>query len=424
MMNINHIILNDMKTVRFFIPLLILLSGAAISCSEEEFGANPYDPNTPITVSEWPKVISFTPEKGAAGDEITITGKNFTTAVKVTFGNSEDASFEIIDDNTIKAVLSSYGNSGAVAVTNHKGERSAQGFVYLWPEVPSENPNLALNCVATSSEPFSGFSAAGVNDGQTGAGAWVAANNDEGADRWVMIELNDLSEINKVVLYWDPNAAGTDYKLEYSEDGNTFTTIFEETGWVSNGDDNGVKTIKFDPVNAKYVRIGNLYNSITGYNMTLWEFEIYNTPPPTNVALEKPATADCEANAGSMFHITDGKLANMWQCNNDGHDPHWAIVDLGVETAIDNVVIYMDGGAYATSMKISLAGEDEVYSEVYAVEGWSSEAVPREPGSAWTMVVMDAAFEEKAARYIRLDFGVASSPWGINLYEVEAYNQW
>lgn len=50
------------------------------------FGANPYDPSTPVTVSEWPKVLSFSPEKGQAGDVVTIKGINFGTASKVTFG--------------------------------------------------------------------------------------------------------------------------------------------------------------------------------------------------------------------------------------------------------------------------------------------------------------------------------------------------
>ena len=63
-----------MKSIcRILLPLagIILLASA---CKKESFGANPYDPSTPVTVSEWPKVLSFTPEKGQAGDVITITG--------------------------------------------------------------------------------------------------------------------------------------------------------------------------------------------------------------------------------------------------------------------------------------------------------------------------------------------------------------
>ena len=395
----------------------------ATSCEEGTFGANPYDPDTPVTVSQLPKVLSFVPDRGKAGDVITIYGENFATATKVTFGGRDAASFTIENETTIKAVLSAWGNSGVVAVTNHKGERSLPGFVYEWPEVPVENPNFALDGVATSTETFSGFSVANVNDGQAST-AWVASNNNEGEERWVMIELDKLREINMVKLTWDQNAAATDYVMEVSEDGQTFTEVFKETGWVSNGEDAGVKTITFDAVNARYVRLNNLFNSLTPYNMTLWEFEIYNMPPAKNLAEKKPADADCEANSDSKFHITDGKLANMWQSAKD-HDSHWATVDLGDATTLDNIIISWDGGAYPKNLTISLSADGNEYTEVYSVSDWSPESEPREPGeTVWTKVVTDAAFAEQEARYIRVDFDTPSSIYGITIYELEAYNQW
>lgn len=408
--------------------LLIALSLAGVlllcaSCEEGTFGANPFDPNTPVTVSEWPKVLSFEPDRGKAGDVITIKGENFATATRVTFGGRDAESFTIVDESTITAVLSAYGNSGVVSVTNHKGERSLAGFVYEWPEVPTENPNFALDGTATSTETFSGFSVANVNDGQAST-AWVASNNNEGEDRWVMIELDKLREINMVKLTWDQNAAATDYVLEVSEDGQTFTEVFKETGWESNGEDAGVKTIKFDPVNARFIRLNHLYNSLTPYNMTLWEFEIYNMPPAENLAEKMPADADCEANPESKFHITDGKLANMWQSAKD-HDVHWATVDLGDAVAIDNIIISWDGGAYPKNLTISLSVDGNEYTEVYSVSDWSPESEPREPGeTVWTKVVTDAAFAEQEARYIRVDFDTPSSIYGITIYELEAYNQW
>ena len=209
-----------------------------------------------------------------------------------------------------------------------------------------------------------------------------------------------------------------------SENGEDFTTVYQETGWVSNGDDAGVKTIKFDAVNAKYVRLGNLFNSLTSWNMTLYEFEIYNMPPAENLAEKKPADADCEANPDSKFHITDGKLANMWQTAND-HDSHWATVDLGDAVDLDNIIISWDGGAYPKNLKISLSEDGAEYAEVYSVSDWNPEPEPREPGeTVWTKVVTNAEFKEQKARYIRVDFDTPSSVWGITIYELEAYNQW
>lgn len=75
-----------MKTITQSIFIILCLSGMIFtSCADGDFGANPYDPNTPITVSQLPKVLSFTPTEGKEGDVITITGANFTTATNVCF---------------------------------------------------------------------------------------------------------------------------------------------------------------------------------------------------------------------------------------------------------------------------------------------------------------------------------------------------
>lgn len=85
----------------------------------------------------------------------------------------------------------------------------------------------------------------------------------------------------------------------------------------------------------------------------------------------------------------------------------------------------MDGGAYAKNMKITVSEDGETFEEVYNVTDWSAASEPREPGeTVWTKVVMNVTFAERNVSIIRLDFGSASGPWGIGIYEVEAYRQW
>lgn len=147
----------------------------------------------------------------------------------------------------------------------------------------------------------------------------------------------------------------------------------------------------------------------------------YVVDEPVNLALQKPATADCEANPASMFHITDGGLANMWQCDKT-HAEHWAKVDLGEKLALNNIIISWDGGAYAKNIKISLSTNDVDYTEVYSVTDWSPVAEPREPGEpTWTKVVTDAKFSTTEAQYIKVDFNGDSFVYGITIYELEAY---
>ena len=152
-----------------------------------------------------------------------------------------------------------------------------------------------------------------------------------------------------------------------------------------------------------------------------YSYVVDEPAPAVNLALGKPATADCEANPASMFHITDGGLANMWQCDKT-HAEHWAKVDLGEKLALNNIIISWDGGAYAKNIKISLSTNDVDYTEVYSVTDWSSAPVPREPGEpTWTKVVTDAKFSTTEAQYIKVDFNGDSGAWGITIYELEAY---
>lgn len=151
-----------------------------------------------------------------------------------------------------------------------------------------------------------------------------------------------------------------------------------------------------------------------------YSYVVDEPAPAVNLALGKPATADCEANPASMFHITDGGLANVWQCNKV-HPNHWAKVNLGEKLALNNIIISWDGAAYAKNIKISLSTNDVDYTEVYSVTDWSPVPETIEPGKATTKVVTDAKFSTTEAQYIKVDFNGDSGAWGITIYELEAY---
>ena len=149
---------------------LIILS----SCKKEE-GANPYDPNTKITVSEMPKITSFEPIEGRTGDTIIITGINFIGATSVSFGGKSAASFTVVSKERIDAVVG-IGSSGTVSVTNAKGSKSLAGFTYIAPIPPVETGNLALDKLATSSTPIDQANRPPESRGNDGnaSSAWFA----------------------------------------------------------------------------------------------------------------------------------------------------------------------------------------------------------------------------------------------------------
>lgn len=149
-----------------------------------------------------------------------------------------------------------------------------------------------------------------------------------------------------------------------------------------------------------------------------YSYVVDDPAPAVNLALQKLVTVDCNTVAG--FHVVDGTLFNLWQCGQD-HAEHWATVNLGEKVALNNIIISWDGGAYAKNIKISLSTDDVDYTEVYSVTDWSPVAEPREPGETVTKVVTDAKFSTTEAQYIKVDFNGNSSPWGITIYELEAY---
>ncbi len=375
------------------------------SCADGDFGANPYDPNTPITVSQLPKVLSFTPTEGKEGDVITITGVNFTTATNVAFGGKGASSFEIIDDATIEAIVSSYGGTGAVAVTNHKGTRSLEGFLFIKEIDPTENPNLALNGYATGSAAISG-SISNIND-DNDKSWWQAAGND---NEWVKIDLGKMYSINTVVMTWDMNAAGTDCDLMISEDDVNYTTIYSIKNWDAVSND-GINKVSFDNANARYVKLANMKNSATPYNMTLFEVEIYNTPPaeiwhyrrlhPLLLIMRRLSMQSME-----ILHLCGKQKVMMTK---------WFKVDLGKTYTINNVVIQWDAGAYAADCEILISQDDVEYTSVYSITGWDS---------ATTEGVQDMSFDNVDARYVKALLKNGATPWRMTIKEFEVYKQW
>jgi hypothetical protein len=87
-----------------------------------------------------PVVSSFAPASAAKGDTVTITGSSFTGATVVTFGGVAAASFTVVSDTQITAVLGD-GKNGAISVTAANGTGTKTGFICL-------NPILEFNAEA------------------------------------------------------------------------------------------------------------------------------------------------------------------------------------------------------------------------------------------------------------------------------------
>ena len=78
-----------------------------------------------------PNVIisSFSPTLAANGATVTIHGVGFTGATAVSFGGTAAASFAVVNDSTLTAIVSN-GSSGTVQVTSPSGVGISAGFTY------------------------------------------------------------------------------------------------------------------------------------------------------------------------------------------------------------------------------------------------------------------------------------------------------
>ncbi|WP_324691849.1 IPT/TIG domain-containing protein, partial [Flavobacterium cheonhonense] len=85
-----------------------------------------------------PTVSSFFPASGAQGQVVTIIGANFTGTTAVSFGLTPAASFTVVNDNTISAVVGA-GSTGSVRVTNPSGFGQKSGFTFF----PAPSCNLS-----------------------------------------------------------------------------------------------------------------------------------------------------------------------------------------------------------------------------------------------------------------------------------------
>ncbi|OQP57205.1 hypothetical protein A3860_11640 [Niastella vici] len=79
-----------------------------------------------------PVISAFTPALGSTGATVTITGSNFTGATAVSFGGIPAASFTVVSDGTITAVLAT-GGSGSISVIAPGGTASLPGFIFGYP---------------------------------------------------------------------------------------------------------------------------------------------------------------------------------------------------------------------------------------------------------------------------------------------------
>jgi TM2 domain-containing membrane protein YozV len=82
-----------------------------------------------------PSISSISPDSGATGATILLSGTGFTGTSILTFGGTPASSFTVLSDSTISAVVG-VGSTGNIAITTPTDTASIGGFSYIYTPLP------------------------------------------------------------------------------------------------------------------------------------------------------------------------------------------------------------------------------------------------------------------------------------------------
>ena len=137
----------------------------------------------------------------------------------------------------------------------------------------AETPLSQGRPATASSTENGGTPASAAVDGNLGT-RWSSAFSDP---QWLQVDLGATATITRVVITWE-TAYATDFTIQTSADGSTWTTI----NTTANGT-GGVQTLNVSG-SGRYVRL-NTTRRATQYGASVWEFQVFGTggvqPTPT-----------------------------------------------------------------------------------------------------------------------------------------------
>lgn len=154
-------------------------------------------------------------------------------------------------------------------------------------------PLSGLTATSSSNETAALVASLAV-DGNPGT-RWSSAASDP---QWLRIDLGARRYINDVVLSWEA-ASARDYRVELSDDGNTWTTIATVTGAAA-----GARTDSLTALSARVGRYLRIYGTqrTTQWGYSLWEVKVNGDTNPScanDVGRNIANRLEAETNDGS-----------------------------------------------------------------------------------------------------------------------------
>jgi phage tail protein X len=257
--------------------------------------------------------------------------------------------------------------------------------------------NIAQNKPATaSSQENAGFPPANAVDGNAGT-RWSSAFSDP---QWLQVDLGSVQSICQVGLTWEA-AYATAFQIQTSTDGTTWTSIYSTTTGTG-----GTQSLSVSG-SGRYIRMNGTARA-TQYGYSLWEFSVFAGASgcgTTNIALNRPATASSQENAGfPPANAVDGNAGTRW--SSAFSDPQWLQVDLGATRSICKVGLTWEA-AYAKAFQIQTSTDGTTWTPIYSTTTGT--------GGTQTLTVTGSG------RYIRMLGTTRATQYGYSLWEFQVF---
>jgi hypothetical protein len=269
------------------------------------------------------------------------------------------------------------------------------------PAAAADLPLSQGKTATSSSDENGGTPAAYAVDGDT-ATRWSSGATDT---QWLQVDLGATATITKVVLNWEA-AYGSDYRVQTSPDGSTWTDIKTVTGG-----DGGTDTLDVSG-QGRYVRMYGVHRA-TPYGYSLWEFQVFGTSGTTtpgtcgsaNAAQGKAATASSTENAASPASAAfDGNTGTRWA--SAFADPQWVQVDLGATSDLCRIDLNWEA-AYGKAFQIQASADGQNWTVLKTVTD----------GTGGT-----ASYDVSGqGRYVRIYGTTRGTAYGYSLWEVAVH---
>ena len=175
------------------------------------------------------------------------------------------------------------------------------------------SPNLALKATAASSaNETSNFTQEKANDGNMDT-RW-SSGSVENNPQWLRLDFGEPTTFNCVRLFWE-KSGGKAYKVQVSDDGNEWRDVAN----VTDGQPEETRTLTFDEVTARYVRVYVTENFPDIWTcVSIYEMEVYNNTwdfvfGQAKTQLENAQTWDALSRDVSLVESTDYGATVTWK---------------------------------------------------------------------------------------------------------------